>query len=320
MSLVPLACHDSRSPSSALQSLLDGAVQRNKGLGGGIVRIESAARGVLWEGASGNRFDGEPIAASDAFEVASVGKTFTAACVLMLVEEGRLRLDQPIGELLTPALTGGLLVIDGHDYGPEISLRQLLGHTSGLPDYWTDPPAPDGTNAFLADFLADADRLWRPEETIAYARRLYPIAAPGARYHYGDTGYVLLGLVLERATGRKLHELLRERVIAPLGLRDTYFAYYEPAPSGEREAHRFEGELDLYGQRRQSAEWAAGGLVSSARDLSRFILALARGELFKQKVTLTLMQAWTGRSSRSRSPARSTRPTTTGGSTWPGLR
>jgi D-alanyl-D-alanine carboxypeptidase len=280
------------SNSVVLQRLLDASVRRNGGLGGGVVRIDSESRGLLWEGASGNRSDGEPMGVDDTFEVASVTKTFTATSVMMLVEDGRLRLDEPIGELLPPKVTRGLLVIHGHDYGPELTLRQLLAHTSGLPDYWTDPPTVDGDNEFVRDFMADPNRMWDPADVLAYVRRLTPIAVPGQRYHYGDTGYVLLGLAVERATGKKLHEALRERILSPLDMSDTYFSYHEAPPRGARESHRYEGSLDLFGQRRQTAEWAAGGLVSSTRDLSRFVLALARGKLFKHPETLSAMTTW----------------------------
>ncbi len=289
-----LLCGSSCMTSNSIrfQRLLDASVRRNSGLGGGVVRIESAAHGVLFEGAAGNRVDGQPMAVGDTFEVASITKTFTATCVMMLVEEGRLRLAEPIGDLLPSKLTRKLLVIDGHDYGAEITVGQLLGHTSGLPDYWTDPPLHDGDNAFVHDFLEDPDRLWEPEEILGYARKLHPIALPGQRYHYGDTGYVLLGLIVEHVTGKRLHAVLRERILAPLGMSDTYFSYYEQAPSGARESHRYEGSLDLFGQRRQSAEWAAGGLVSSTRDLSRFILSLAEGRLFNKAATLSAMTTW----------------------------
>ena len=285
-------CRNTRN-AVALQGLLDTAVRRSKGPGGGIVRIESQSGGVLWEGASGSDASGGRIGVADTFEVASVTKTFTAACVLMLAEEGRLRLDEPIGGLLPRGAIRGLLVVRGHDFSPEITVRQLLNHTSGLPDYWNDPPtADDGDNTFVRDFLADPNRFWEPEETLAYVRRLWPIAVPGERYHYSDTGYVLLGLIVEHATGRKLHEVFRERLFAPLGMQDTFFSYREAPPSGAHESHRYEGPVDLTGQRRQSAEWASGGLVSSAKDLARFLFALAQGKLFKSQATWNEMTTW----------------------------
>jgi D-alanyl-D-alanine carboxypeptidase len=102
---------------------------------------------------------------------------------------------------------------------------------------------------------------------------------------------VLLGLVIERATGKKLHEVFRERILIPLEMTDTYISYHEP-PRLAAESHRYEGPLDLYGERRQSADWAGGGLVSSTRDLTRFVFALAQGRLFRNPGTLDRMMTW----------------------------
>ena len=278
--------------SAALQGILDTVVRRNHGHGGGVIRLESLDRGLLWEGASGWAKDREPMDVGDSFEIASVTKTFTATLVLKLVEEGRFALDDRVGGLLAAEEVRSLLVVRGHDYGPEITVRQLLKHMSGLPDYWVDPPLRDDANAFLRSFLADPNRDWHPPELLAYARQLRPIGAPGERYHYCDTGYVLLGLILERTTGKTLYALLRERIFGPLGMRDTYFSYRELAPPGLRESHRYEDTLDIYGQRRQTAEWAGGGLVTSTRDLGRFVLALARGQVFRSEATLHIMQDW----------------------------
>lgn len=278
----------------ALQRRLDEAVAKSGGYGGGVLRIESAACGLVFEGAAGQiAHGGAPLAAADAFEVASVTKSFTAAVLLQLAEEGALRLDAPLGELLPPEQTRGLLVIRGHDYGPELTVRELLEHRSGLPDHWTDPPfVRKGVNPFVKAFLADADRDWSPAQVLAFVPRLEPFDVPGKRHHYSDSGYVLAGMVAERVAGKPLHQLFRERLFAPLGLRDTYLSYREAAPAGSREAHRYEQRLDLHGQRRQIADWASGGLVSSTRDLATFALALSGGRTFARRESLATMTAW----------------------------
>jgi len=106
------------------QDLLDVMVARNNGSGGGVFRIGMSSNGrVLWEGASGDLFrDGDPMQVDADFEIASTSKTFTAAAVLLLVEQGILDLDAPVSLYLPPEYTHGLLVIDGHDYGPELTL------------------------------------------------------------------------------------------------------------------------------------------------------------------------------------------------------
>ena len=181
------------SPDRAidLQAKLDAKIAKNRGYGGGLFRMSSGTDAVLFEGVSGDldRLGGVPIGPRDTFEIASTSKTFTAATILRLKEEGLLLLDDPISTYLPADITQELLVIDSHDYGPEITLRQCLNHTSGLPDYWYDPPYVFSEfNAFLVDFYADPNRFWQPEELIEYAKHLTPIAIPGALFHYSDTG------------------------------------------------------------------------------------------------------------------------------------
>jgi D-alanyl-D-alanine carboxypeptidase len=228
-----------------------------------------------------------------AFEIASVTKTFTAVCVLQLQESGQLDLDEPIGHYLSSRFTNRLLVIDGHDYGSKITVRQLLNHTSGLPDYWSDGPyvrAKD--NRFLVDFEANPQRFWEPEEILQYTRRLAPVGVPGKRYHYSDTNYTLLGLMLEQITHETLAEVYRKRLFVQLKMDQTYLSYREQPRAGVAESHRYEDHLDLFRQRRQSADWASGGLVSTVADLGRFVAALEQGRLFRHPETLREMEAW----------------------------
>ncbi len=278
-----------------LQAVLDDLVQKNNGFGGGVFRLSTSGEGVIFEGSSGyaERKNQVPMEIEHTFEIASTSKTFTAVTVLMLFEYGMFELDDPIGDHLPPELTTGLLVIGGHDYGPEITIRQLLNHTGGLPDYWYDPPYVFGEfNAFLVAFYRDPGRFWEPEELLEYAADLTPIAVPGAKYHYSDTGYVLLGLLIEELTGHDLHTVYRHLLFEPLGLTDTYLPYREYPVSPYFESHRYEWRLDMHGKVRQSADWAGGGLVSSTRDLELFLKALFGGEIFSEPGTLDEMKTW----------------------------
>jgi CubicO group peptidase (beta-lactamase class C family) len=269
----------------------------NGGFGGGLARVASGSGQVLYEEARGaQQVGGAPLTPADSFEIASTSKAFTAACLLTLVEEGAvgpLGIDEKLGNLLPPAVTSGLLVIGGHDFGPELTLRQLLAHTSGLPDYWKDPPFVwPGVNAFLAPYILNPQQTWTPLEILAKAKGLTPIAKPGVVWHYSDTGYVLVGLVIESLTGKPLHEAYRKRLFEPLGLTETWLHWQEPPASSVVESHRYEGSLDMYPQAHNSADWAGGGLVSTTRDLERFIGGLMRGQLFADSKTLGLMTTW----------------------------
>jgi CubicO group peptidase (beta-lactamase class C family) len=260
---------DDRAP--ALQAAVDAAAARNRGFGGVSVAV---ADGAVLRGVAGDAREGGPAMATDtAFEVASVTKLFTAVLILGMVREGRFDLDDRVGDLLD--LPNNLLVIAGADRADTITVRQLLQHTSGLPDYWTDPPyvAP-GVNRFLAAFLADDDRRWDAADILAFVPGLSPIGRPGERWHYSDTNYVLLGALAERQLGVPYHRALRERVLGPLGLDDTWMVWEEDA---RPVSARYEERRDLTRFLHQSADWAGGGLASTTDDLLALSAALTDG-------------------------------------------
>lgn len=166
----------------------------------------------------------------------------------------------------------GLHEYQGQSYGAQITVRQLMGHTSSLPDYFFDGDL-DGNQVpdFIELMLAQPDKFWQPEETIAYAKaNLKPLFPPGQSFHYGDTNYQLLGLIIQNVTGKTLHEVYRERLFASLGMNNTYVEHYEtprPAISGHGLSHVYFGTLDYTDMRAISADWAGGGLASTAGDL-----------------------------------------------------
>ena len=217
------------------------------------------------------------------FRIASVTKTFTAAAVLRLVESGRVGLDDPIATRLSPA-TLDILRQGGYDTDA-IRVRHLLTHTSSLYDYASDP-------AFVQFVLTHGRHHWSRREQVRFAMTHgKPYARPGAEFHYSDTGYVLLGEILERATGGGLAHAYRGLLsFKRLGLADTYLESLEPRP---REAHArshqyyetidstaFDPSFDLYG---------GGGLVSTVDDLARFYRGLFHGRVFTKATTLRLM-------------------------------
>jgi D-alanyl-D-alanine carboxypeptidase len=219
--------------------------------------------------------------------IASNAKTFTAATVLRLWETGRIDLDAPIGPLLTPALNG-LLTADGYDT-QAITVRHLLSHSGGLYDH-------GGDQRFIEAVMADPTHYWTREELVglsmAYAD---PQSAPGTTFRYSDTGYILLGDIVERITGKSLglsaRELLR---LDTLNLPSTWWEIMEPAPAtagprapqslGAIDAANWHASMDLYG---------GGGLVMSARDLAVFFAALFEGRVFDKPETLQQMM-WQG--------------------------
>jgi D-alanyl-D-alanine carboxypeptidase len=235
------------------------------------------------EEASGLAFvqDRVSLHAGDRFRVGSITKTFVAVVVLQLVDEHRLELDDTVEHWL-PGLV---------PEGRRITVRQLLGHTSGLADY------PDDA-AFLRRTLAQPRRYWTPRELVGVGLALGPVARPGERFAYASTNYVLLGMVVERATRTSLGRQLRSRIFAPLGLRDTSFAPGRPVQG--RFAHGYApnvydgivGSLTTARDRSTVSTWwiwAAGSIVSTAPDLSRFLGAVVQGRLVPPRL-LELMR------------------------------
>jgi len=244
-----------------LQRGLDAVVAA--GVPGAVLLVRDGARTI---GVASGRADVErlePMRVSDRFRVGSVTKPFVATVVLQLAGEGRLGLADPVERWLPGVVPNGAA----------ITVRQLLDHTSGLFDFAADP-------GFVAQAFRDPLRDWSPREIVAVATAHPPAFAPGAGWAYSDTNYFVLGLIVEAATGHTLAAELRSRILAPLRLRATSL------PAGPdiagRHAHGYflRPTTDVtVGS--PSVQWAAGALVSNARDLARFFRALLGGRLLR---------------------------------------
>jgi D-alanyl-D-alanine carboxypeptidase len=213
----------------------------------------------------------ERLGAGHVFRVGSITKTFVATVVLQLEAEGVLRLDDSLERWLPGVVPNG----------QAIRLRQLLNHTSGVYEYTDDA-------AFSRALARNPRATWTPEALVRFATSHPPAFAPGRGWSYSNTNYILLGLVIERATGRTLPDELRLRIFEPLALSRTslpagaalaapFARGYMPPMSGSVPRRR--GRLaDITGWNPSSA-WAAGAVVSTAADLARFYAALLGGRL-----------------------------------------
>ena len=236
-----------------------------------ILRIR---RGTQWCEAS-NRNRPTPFPderRTRAFRTASVTKTFTAALVLRLCEAGLLALSDRLSDHLPAACWDRL-------QGRSITVHQLLNHRSGLYDYATDA-------RFRAEVLSAPAKRWTPHDLLdAAALGTGAYFEAGTGVAYSDTGYVLLGLIVEAVTGNPLAHAYRQYVFAPLGLQQTYLEGLSPAPD-LAVAKAFDGALDTSCFDPSFDAFGGGGLVSTATDLDCFISALMRGRLFARAATL----------------------------------
>ncbi|WP_329381718.1 serine hydrolase domain-containing protein [Streptomyces sp. NBC_01716] len=251
----------------------------------GIPGVTSQAREgrSVWKGAAGvgDLSTGAPRGADDRFRIAGITKTFVATVMLQLETERRLDLDDTVESWLPGVVRG-----HGHD-GRQITVRQLLNHTSGVFDFLNDPAY---EQKYLLDFLKNRYRTRTPQEAVNAAMAHPPTFAPGTEYAYSNTNYVLAALIMERVTGNTYEHEVRTRIVKPLGLRATVLpgnSSLMPKPSSR--AYSKIGETDdgakIYDITHQNASqtWAEGDMISSAGDLTRFSSALMRGELLAPK-------------------------------------
>ncbi|MFJ5726882.1 serine hydrolase domain-containing protein [Streptomyces paradoxus] len=276
--------HSHRLPSNVLlRSIVSDFLRDSHDQPGVLAALNGP--GIDWSGAAGvaDLVDGRPLGPAAAVRVASVTKTFTAAAVLRLVESGRLGLDDPI----TPLTSGELIEAlgEGGYRTGRMTVRQLLQHTAGLYDWGTDP------DYDREAFARPAHRWTRLEQVrwaVAHGR---PLADPGTEFHYSDTGYILLGDILERVTGTSLAAAYRTLLdFERLGLESVHLESLETAPEGAADrAHQYSAGTDLLAVDPSCDLWGGGGLVSTMRDLALFVRALFAGEVFEHRSTLARM-------------------------------
>ena len=274
--------HVPSTTAAKLQQILDSAVASPKTVFPGAELYVSQPRLGSWSGAAGkaNINPATPMRANDTFRAGSIIKPFIATVVLQLVEEKKLTLDDRLSAVLPHSVVGRFANAD------QITVRMLLNHTSGIPEY--------NDGAFYRNVLVHPKRIWRVDEFLDRAASQPPAFTPGTRYGYSNTDYNLLGLIIERATGKLWRTAVRERIIDPLDLNHTTLPEPGHVSLGSDAAHGYElvdRKLRDVTEVDPSMAGAAGGnaLVTTTEDLAHFIDALLAGKLFTQPETLKQM-------------------------------
>ncbi|MFJ3978017.1 serine hydrolase domain-containing protein [Streptomyces sp. NPDC090021] len=228
----------------------------------------------MWSVSSGTRAINQnlPFGADHKVKVGSLTKTFTAAVVMQLVAEQKVDLNASV-ETYLPGVVQG----NGYD-GNSINVRQLLNHTSGIYDYL------EAKQANLLDFLiVQQNRTHTLAELASWGLSKPPYFAPGAGYHYSGTNYMLLGMIIEKATGTTYGQAVNSRIVTPLGLTNTYLPTPgDPTlPPGHVRGHLDLGffSIDVTDRVEPSIGLSGGGLVTSGADATRFFQALMAGEV-----------------------------------------
>ena len=223
------------------------------------------------------------------YHLASIGKLFTATLVQILAERGQFSIKDPIQPYLSTADLERLFLYRGVDYARQVTVEHLLGHTSGVADYFEGHTTHG--QSFLSAVLAQPQTRWTPQMLLDFTRaNQAAVGAPGQTFNYSDTGYILLGLLVEKVTGKSFAQNLTDEIFRPLEMRDSYLMFSgEPlnTPAQPIEKIWFE-QVEISQFTSLSCDWAGGGIVSTTGDLLKFSQALRSGRLL-QPATLAAM-------------------------------
>ncbi|MEV6425538.1 serine hydrolase domain-containing protein [Streptomyces sp. NPDC051662] len=254
-----------------VQRIADGLVADGKRPAALISTRERDGRTRTYTAGVGDLATGAPVPADGQVRIASNTKTFTAVVVLQLVGEGKIDLDAPVETYLPDLLRG-----EGVD-GRRITVRQLLQHTSGLPEY---------TQIVAENYGEFQHRYAEPRELLDLALEGKASFPPGTKWEYSNTNYIVAGLLVQKITGRPLAEQINKRVVERIGLRHTYFpaagdmTIREKHPKGYY-ADKPGAPLRDVTEQDPSWGWAAGAMISTNSDVNRFFTALLDGRLLK---------------------------------------
>jgi len=217
-----------------------------------------------------------PMKPNDRMLAGSVGKTFAAATALQLIKEGKIGLDDKIEKYL-----GGEQWFSRLPNAKDITVRQLMNHTSGLVRY-------EFKEQFTKDLTANPEKVWKPAELVAYLLDEKPPFEAGKGWDYSDTNYIVLGMIIEKVTGIKFYDEATRRLLKPLRLSDTIpqdgprlkgvvQGYAGPNnPFGGTDEMIVDGKFVINPQ----FEWTGGGYASTTHDLARWVKMIYEGKAF----------------------------------------
>ncbi|WP_338358122.1 serine hydrolase domain-containing protein [Yeosuana marina] len=274
-------------------ALLLNAELQKENINSGMLHVYSETRGIDMQLAKSKE---DSISIQSPFYTASVTKMLTATAIGVLKDQKKLNFEDSIAQYLPDLLMSNLHVLDGKEYSNAITIAYLLQHTSGLPDYFTDDTI-DGSPNIINQLLVDTNKIWSPQEMIKFTKeKMKPHFIPGKGYHYTDTEYVLLALIIENVSGLSLDKFFQHYMFQPLGMDGSYINLKsKPLKKQLPIAEFYVEDIALSSFQSLSADWGGGGLISTTQDLIRFLKAFNEDVIVKQETRLE-MQNWTNES------------------------
>ncbi|MEP1096991.1 MAG: serine hydrolase domain-containing protein [Cyclobacteriaceae bacterium] len=267
-----------------IQKHMDKAV--DAGLSGLVISVKHSKLGE-WTGVSGyaNKEKAELMRENHVMALASISKTFTAVATMLLVEDGKIELDKPVGDYLSDEIVGDLPNTE------KLLVRNLLNMTSGLVNYERDSTL----NAIYLSGRLSLDTLSHLEAIQRYVVGKPALFEPGERYSYSSTNYLLLSLIMDEVLGGYHGDFYRERIFKPLNLKNTY---YRETPGSNHVATY--GDLDRNGEQDditdmtiETTNWFIGddGVYADAKDALHFMESLFKGKIVSAE-SLEQMKTW----------------------------
>ena len=262
-----------------LQKILDNST-KNRHLHG--ISMSIYHKGEEWSGASGN------LELDDLYFIASTTKLFTSALIFILRQNGKLTLDDKIAIFLSDDIMNRLHSYHGNDYSKQVTISNLLAHTSGIPDYFQGKQS--SFNSLEVQLKNGKDTGWSFRQAIDWSKQMTPLFEPSKlnKAHYSDTNYQLLGKIIENIYDDNLSQVIQREICNRLNLNRSYL-YSDPSDTKPKNIYFKSNPLSI--PRAMASFGADGGMASTSKELMAFLRAFATGGLFPQAY-LKEIQVW----------------------------
>lgn len=253
----------------ALQQIADSAAKK---LGNLQLRVEHTLLDQPFVYSTGNP--------NQLFHSASAGKLATSMAIAKAIESSLLDWSTKASSVLPKGRLDGLFVSHQQDHQEDVTIAHLLGHTSGVKDYFEGKSK--GQKPLVDRAIRDRTHRFTVDEMIDFTKHHQtPVGIPGQKFYYSDTGYLLLGKIAEAVWKRPLHQVFRDVIFDPLGMKDTGLCFYDPAFDATMLAPVVVKGVELSQAESLSVDWAGGGLFTTTSDLAKFLKGIVSGRLIE---------------------------------------
>ena len=246
--------------------------------------LESPSRDWRWEWSE--------VGASKQYFIASTTKLYVVSLIMQLRYEGVLEIDAPAARYLPDSVLCGIHVYKDKDYSSNITVRELLAQTSGIADYFEQAQSDGSTQ--IKKFLQQ-DFAWSLDDVLDIAKHKmkprFPPSTPGKAF-YSDTNYQLLGAIIEHVTGENYETVLKNKILLPLGLKDTFAFTLETTDRYDSLCPMLYGKHEVKIPKAMASVRADGGIVSTTHDGLVFLKAFMEGKLFPEEYVQEIQEQW----------------------------